>query len=187
MNHFLPPAGFGCSVCNYSMWTVGFISLVKSAAFVTSCSGIALLSTLWSWESRSRLVEHPRFGLKIQFSDCWMRFPLSKTPGRGRITSWPFCNWIPFPSLVSPPLSTTPLPCPLCLQAEKIGCVIICTRVGPAGMGSWNHTDGLWSRISHHPQPLSTAVLCGQPSPFLAPSRAPPKVSQVGFAACLAF
>ena len=74
-----------------------------------------------------------------------------------------------------------------CVQAGRIGCVIVCPRAGllcGGGEGSsLNHSAGLWSRISHYSQHLSPAVLCGQTAPFLTPVHAPPQPTQVGFAA----
>lgn len=91
MTLLLPPWGLAVLCVIYWTWTVGFISLAKSAAFVTSCSGSALLSILWSQEWRSRLAEQSRHGLKIQFSDYWFRFPPSESLGR-QITSLLVCS-----------------------------------------------------------------------------------------------
>lgn len=149
-NASLPPAGLGCSVCNYSMWTVGFISPAKSAASVTSRSGSALLSTSWSQERRRWLAAQSRFGLKPQSLNCWVRFPCSKTPGRQKITCLPFCHLDPFPfsGCRYHCLQHHFLASGMSSQADQIGCVIVCTCAGQAPTGSRNHTTGLWSRSS---------------------------------------
>ena len=138
-NSSLPSAGSGCTVCYYSMWTVGFISPMKSAALVISCSGSTLLSILWSPGTRSwltgdghnNIVSCPTVGLDF--------LSVAKLQVDKRQHVYLSATWLPFSHLgvgirtLPPPHNTTSFL--QCVQAGRIGCHCLPTCWAAVGRG----------------------------------------------------
>lgn len=180
IDSFLTPMGSGCSLCNLFSVNCGFhifgeISCPCHFLFRQHPAEHLVISGVEKQAGRA-----VQAGLKIQFSDCWFRFPPSKSPGYKfaclQLGSHSLF-WLSGLQLLSDlPLPSVPFPSSCMSKLIKLG-VSPFARVRAAGharRGCLNHTTGLWSRTGLHLQHLSIAELCGQTATSLIPFHTPP-------------